>query len=132
MSRKKLRYLWLISIKGKCVKSSNTFLTTFTKTKFKKSDDQTNIDKYRVAVDITEFHIISKFHILRINIPKFMKIGQLFHVTKYAKKIKKSSYLGTYELFSLNYWVASLSTLYLTVLGIIIPSFKLIGQYWWT
>ena len=28
--------------------------TTFIKTKIKKSDDQTNIDKYRVAANITE------------------------------------------------------------------------------
>ena len=32
-----------------------TRITTFIKTKFKKSDDQTNIDKYRVAANITEF-----------------------------------------------------------------------------
>ena len=39
-------------------------MTTFMKTKFKKSDDHTNIDKYRVAANITEYHIISKsiFH----------------------------------------------------------------------
>ena len=35
-------------------------MTTFIKTKFKKSDDQTNIDKYRVAANIREYHIISK------------------------------------------------------------------------
>ena len=30
----------------------------------KKSDDQTNIDKYRIAANIKEFHIISKlFHV---------------------------------------------------------------------
>ena len=32
-------------------------MTTFIK---KKSDDQTNIDKYRVAPNITEYHIITK------------------------------------------------------------------------
>ena len=30
-------------------------LKTFIKAKLKKSDDQTNIDKYRVAANITEF-----------------------------------------------------------------------------
>ena len=30
-------------------------MTSFIKTKFKKSDDQTNIDKYRVAANITEY-----------------------------------------------------------------------------
>ena len=34
-------------------------MTTFIKAKLKKSDDQTNIDKYRVAANITEYHIIS-------------------------------------------------------------------------
>ena len=31
-----------------------TRMTTFIKTKFKISDDQTNIDKYRLAANITE------------------------------------------------------------------------------
>ena len=35
-------------------------MTTFIKTKFKISDDQTNIDRYRLAANITEYHIISK------------------------------------------------------------------------
>ena len=30
-------------------------MATVIKTKFKKSDDQTNIDKYRVAANITEY-----------------------------------------------------------------------------
>ncbi len=34
-------------------------MTTFIKTKLKKSDDQTNIDKYSVDANITEYHIIS-------------------------------------------------------------------------
>ncbi len=37
-----------------------TRITTFIKTKFKISDDQTNVDKYRLAANITEYHIISK------------------------------------------------------------------------
>ena len=40
-------------------------MTTFIKTKFKKSDDQTNINKYRVAANITEYHTISKLLFLR-------------------------------------------------------------------
>ncbi len=35
-------------------------MTTFIKKKFKISDDQTNIEKYRLAANITEYHIISK------------------------------------------------------------------------
>ena len=33
---------------------------------FKISDDQTNIDKYRLAANITEYHIISKLILQRI------------------------------------------------------------------
>ncbi len=32
-------------------------MATFLKAKLKKSDDQTNIDKYRVAATLTEYHI---------------------------------------------------------------------------
>ncbi len=35
-------------------------MTTFIKTKFKISEDKTNIDNYRLAANITVFHIISK------------------------------------------------------------------------
>ncbi len=63
-------------------------MTTFIKTKFRKSDYQTNIDKYRVAANITEYHIISKLMFLRINIPKFMNIRQLFHIKYVCKNVK--------------------------------------------
>ena len=53
-------------------------MTTFIKTKFKKSDEQTNIDKYRVAVKFTEYHIIYKLIFIKIIIPKLIKIRQLF------------------------------------------------------
>ena len=48
-----------------------TRMTTFIKTKFKKSDDQTNIYKYRVAAILQN---------IKINFPKFMEKRQLFHV----------------------------------------------------
>ena len=48
-----------------------TRMTPFIKTKFKISDDQTNIDKYRLAANITEYHIISKLILQRIIITKF-------------------------------------------------------------
>ena len=38
-------------------------MTTFTKAKLKKSDDHTNIDKYRVAATITEYYI-------KLNLPE--------------------------------------------------------------
>ena len=36
-------------------------MTTFINPKLKKSDDHTNIDKYKLAANITEYHIISWF-----------------------------------------------------------------------
>ena len=53
-------------------------ITTIIEAKFKISDDHTNIDKYRVAANIIEYHIISKLICLRIIIVKFVKIRQLF------------------------------------------------------
>ena len=46
-------------------------MTTFIKTKFKISEDQTNIDKYRLAANITVYHIISKLILQRIIITNF-------------------------------------------------------------
>ena len=34
-------------------------MTTFIKMKYKKLDDNTNIDKYRVAANITKYHILA-------------------------------------------------------------------------
>ena len=48
-----------------------TRMTTFIKTKFNISDDQTNINKYRLATNITEYHIISKLILQRIIITNF-------------------------------------------------------------
>ena len=42
-------------------------MTTFIKAKLKKSDDQTIIDKYRVAANITGYHILSKLVLLKNN-----------------------------------------------------------------
>ncbi len=47
-------------------------MTALIKAKLEKSDDQTNIDKYRAAANITEYHIISKLIFLRIIISKSM------------------------------------------------------------
>ena len=41
-------------------------MTTFIKTKYKKSDDQTIIDKYRVAVNITEPHVLNLVKIIEL------------------------------------------------------------------
>ena len=56
-------------------------MTILIKTKFNISDDQTNIDKYRLAANITESYIISKFLLQRIIIPKskkFYKVKKSF------------------------------------------------------
>ena len=45
---------------------TKTRMTTLKKNKVKKSYDQTNTDKYRVAANITEYHIISKLIFLRL------------------------------------------------------------------
>ncbi len=101
-----------------------TRLTKFIKAKVKKLEAKTNIDKYRVAANITEYHIASKLIFLRLIIQNFMKKRRLFHV----KMSKINMFKWTCGLFGHNYRVAALSTLYLTVSGIIIPSLKSIGQ----
>ena len=59
-----------------------------------------------------------------------MNIGQLFHVKNVCKNVKNQHVLNwTYGLLGKNYRVATLSTFYLTVSGIIIPSLKVIGQF---
>ena len=63
-----------------------------------------HIDKYRVAANITEFHIISKLIFLRIITPKFTNIRELFHVKMYVEMSKK----WTYGLFGHTYQVATL------------------------
>ena len=74
---------------------------TIIKTKFKKSNDQTNIYKYRVAANITEYHIISKLIFLRIIIPKFMKIRQLVHVKNVCKNVKNQHVKMDVRIWSL-------------------------------
>ncbi len=56
------------------IKNDNNY-----KNEVKKTDDQTNIEKYRIAANIIEYHIISKFIFLRIDIPHLIKIRQSFH-----------------------------------------------------
>ncbi len=46
-------------------------MTTVIKTKSNISDDQTNIDKYRLAANITEYPTISKLILQRIIITNF-------------------------------------------------------------
>ncbi len=56
--------------------SKRTRMITFIKFKLKKSDDQMNIDKCRVAANITEYHI--KIIFVIIIFPKFMMISNYF------------------------------------------------------
>ncbi len=53
-------------------------MKTLITTKFKKTDDQTDIDNYRVATNITEYHFITKLIFLRILITKFTKKHNYF------------------------------------------------------
>ena len=46
-------------------------MTTSLKTKLKKSQDQTNNDKYRVAANITEYH--TDVTVLIIELPRFLQ-----------------------------------------------------------
>ncbi len=65
-----------------------TRMTRFIKMKIKISDEQTNIDKYKVAANIAEYHTISKLFYLKLIIPKFMKKRLLFHVKNVCKNVK--------------------------------------------
>ncbi len=47
-------------------------MTTFIKTKFNITDDQTNIDKYRLAANITEYYSISKLILQRIILKNYL------------------------------------------------------------
>ncbi len=61
-----------------CMLSSLVDRPMFNIFKFKKSDDQTNIDKYRVAANIIQNILISKSFSLKAIISKFVKIGNYF------------------------------------------------------
>ena len=60
-------------------------MTTSITTKFKKSDDQTNIRKYRVAANITEYHITSKLIFLRKNHSKIYEDKNVGRNVKHFK-----------------------------------------------
>ena len=79
--------------------------------KAQKLDDQTNIDKYRVATTI------------KINIPSFQ--NSCIHV---FKNVKIKCLKWTHGLFWHNYRVSTLSRFNLTVSGISIRSLKFIGK----
>ena len=64
-----------------------------------------NIDKYRIADDITEYHIVSKFILLRIIISKFIMIRQLFNVKMYVNMKKINMFKVDVQLFGQHYKV---------------------------
>ncbi len=82
----------------------------------------TNIDKYRVAAKIKEYHMISKLIFRRIIILKSMMITQLFHAKMYVKMSKINVFKIDLWTFGHNYIVATLSTFYQTVSAIVISS----------
>ena len=63
-------------------------MTTFMKAKLNKSDDQPNIDKYKIAANIKKKYFISKLIFLRIIILNFMMIRQLFQVKNISINVK--------------------------------------------
>ena len=72
-------------------------MTTFIKTKFNISDDQTNIDKYKLAANIIEYHIISKLILQRIIISESLKentISDLESPSNFQVKEKKIIQIG--------------------------------------
>ncbi len=64
-------------------KQKKTRMTTFIKTKFKISDHQTHIDMYRLAANITEYHIISKLILQRIIITNFCGLRVIWGKVQY-------------------------------------------------
>ncbi len=56
-------------------------MISFTKEKLRKSDDQTNIEKYRVVGNITKHTTILKLIFQRIIIPKFMIMRQSYLIS---------------------------------------------------
>ncbi len=87
-------------------------MTTFVKTKFKKSDDHTNVHKYRVAANITEYHIILKLIFLRIlyTYDCFIEYDRYFLL--FNKNTYSGSSKGVFILRNINrvYTVSSLQT----------------------
>ena len=88
-------------------------MTTLIKTKLKKSDNLHNF-KYRVAANITEYHIVSKIIFLRF----------LSFIKMYVKMLKINMFKMDFRTFFYNCKVDTLSTFYPTVSGIIIPNLK--------
>ncbi len=58
--------------KHRLCKMKKTRMTTFIKEMLKKLDDQTKIYKYRVAANMTEYHIVPKLILLRIITSKYI------------------------------------------------------------
>ncbi len=111
---------------------AQNFIVILTHPKNKKNENNENYNihkseaqemrwKYKVAVNITEYHFVSKLILLRI-----IHDGKLlFHVKNVYKIVKKSTCLKwTCGLIGHNNRIATLSIFYLTVLGIIIINEK--------
>ena len=80
--------------------------------------DQTNIDKNRLAANITEYHIISKLIFLRIIIPKLMMIRQLYDVKMYV-------IMNMFKIYVRTFWYELESCYDFYILP---AEFKIIGQ----
>ena len=122
-----------------------TRMTIFIKTKFKISDDQTTIDKYRLAANITVYHIISKLILQRIIIANFCgvvshlrwsTISDLQSPSNFQVKefflFKSEHKQGNWTFVVLTViWESTISlfTTYLTAIEIIPESLNSTGQF---
>ncbi len=57
-----------------------TRIKTFIKAKLNRAVVHTNVEKYKVAVNITEYHMLSRLIFFRVIILKSMMIRQLFYL----------------------------------------------------
>ena len=71
-------------------------MATFIKTKFNISDDQTYIENYRVAANITEYPIISKLILQRIIITNFC--GPVSHLMESTISDLQESFEVKYKI----------------------------------
>ena len=81
-------------------------MTTFIKTKFKISEDQTNIDIYRVAANIT------KISCIKFNLPQnqYFKIHEDKAIISFKKKDVKMSKINMFKM-DVNFMVKTIELL---------------------
>ena len=84
--------------------------------------------KIRVAVNITEYHIISKLIFLRFKFQNLC-VKAIISCKNVLKNVKINMFKMNVQTFGPYYRVTHFFTSFLTVSGMIIPSFKSKGQF---